>query len=53
MLSFRLNSLHNLTYYLRLTREARRAILQNRFTAMLAHMKALYPDEAIRAGCGA
>ncbi|GHU89884.1 queuine tRNA-ribosyltransferase [Deltaproteobacteria bacterium] len=52
MLSFRLNSLHNLTYYLRLTREARRAILQNRFTAMLARMKALYPDEA-RAGCGA
>lgn len=49
LLSFRLNSLHNLTYYLKLVREARNAILENRFAAYVADMATLYPDEAARA----
>lgn len=50
LLSFRLNSLHNLTYFLRLARGAREAILENRFAAYAARIAALYPDEAARAG---
>lgn len=49
ILSFRLNSLHNLTYYLRLVREARAAILEGRYAAYVAKIAALYPDEAARA----
>ena len=49
LLSFRLNSLHNLTYFLRLAREARQAVLENRFGAFLAGMEALYPEEAAQA----
>lgn len=50
LLSFRLNSLHNLTYFLRLARGAREAILENRFAAYAARIAALYPDEAAQAG---
>lgn len=50
LLSFRLNSLHNLTYFLRLARGAREAILENRFTAYAAGIAALYADEAAQAG---
>ena len=46
LLSFRLNSLHNLTHFLRLAREARRAVLENRCAAFLAHVESLYPKEA-------
>ncbi|MBD5558323.1 MAG: tRNA guanosine(34) transglycosylase Tgt [Desulfovibrio sp.] len=49
LLSFRLNSLHNLTYFLRLVRGARTAILEDRFAAYAAKIAALYPDEAARA----
>ena len=49
LLSFRLNSLHNLTYFLRLAREARQAVLENRFGAFLAGMEGLYPEEAAQA----
>ena len=49
LLSFRLNSLHNLTYFLRLVRGARAAILEDRFAAYVAKIAALYPDEAARA----
>jgi queuine tRNA-ribosyltransferase len=42
LLSFRLNSLHNLTYYLDLVRGARQAILENRFAAYKAGVCALY-----------
>ena len=49
LLSFRLNSLHNLTYFLRLVRGARAAILEDRFAAYAAKIAALYPDEAARA----
>lgn len=50
LLSFRLNSLHNLTYFLRLARGAREAILENHFAAYAARIAALYPDEAAQAG---
>lgn len=50
LLSFRLNSLHNLTYFLRLAREARKAILQGEYQLFLAKIAALYPDEAQASG---
>lgn len=46
LLAFRLNSLHNLTYFLNVVRQARQAILKNRYASFLAHMESLYPDEA-------
>jgi queuine tRNA-ribosyltransferase len=46
LLAFRLNSLHNLTYYLRLAREARKAVVERRTAAFVAHVEGLYPDEA-------
>ncbi len=49
LLSFRLNSLHNLTYFLDLVRGARAAILGDRFAAYAAKIAALYPDEAAKA----
>ncbi|MDR2574335.1 MAG: tRNA guanosine(34) transglycosylase Tgt [Desulfovibrio sp.] len=48
LLAFRLNSLHNLTYYLGLAREARRAVIEGRTAAFAAHIESLYPDEAAR-----
>ena len=50
ILSFRLNSLHNLTYFLDLVRGARAAISEGRFAAYRAGIAALYPDEAALAG---
>ncbi|MDE5879757.1 MAG: tRNA guanosine(34) transglycosylase Tgt [Desulfovibrio sp.] len=50
LLSFRLNSLHNLTYFLDLVRGARAAILENRYAAYAAGIVALYPEEAAQAG---
>lgn len=52
LLSFRLNSLHNLTYFLDLARRARQAVFEERFTAFLAQVESLYPDEAARAFSG-
>ena len=46
LLSFRLNSLHNLTYFLDMVRVARAAITEGRFAALYRDMAALYPDEA-------
>ncbi|MDL2266584.1 tRNA guanosine(34) transglycosylase Tgt [Desulfovibrio sp. OttesenSCG-928-G15] len=46
ILSFRLNSLHNLSYFLDLVRGARSAIREGRFAAFKAGVEALYPDEA-------
>ena len=46
ILSFRLNSLHNLTYFLNLVRAAREAIFEKRFAAFKAGIEALYPEEA-------
>ncbi|WP_300802720.1 tRNA guanosine(34) transglycosylase Tgt [uncultured Desulfovibrio sp.] len=49
LLSFRLNSLHNLTYFLDLVRNARQAILENRYADFLAGVAAIYPKEAAQA----
>jgi len=46
ILSFRLNSLHNLTYYLDLVRGARAAIREGWFASFKASLELLYPDEA-------
>ena len=46
ILSFRLNSLHNLTYFLDLVRGARTAIREDRFAAFKAGIEAVYPEEA-------
>ena len=45
LLAFRLNSLHNLTYFLDLVRGARRAVLDGCFAAYKARFEAIYPDE--------
>jgi queuine tRNA-ribosyltransferase len=42
ILSFRLNSLHNLAYYLNLTRGAREAILQGRFAAFRTRIAEIF-----------
>ena len=49
LLSFRLNSLHNLTYFLDLVRRARQAILEDRYAEFLAGVAAIYPEEAAQA----
>ena len=46
ILSFRLNSLHNLTYFLDVVRGARAAIREGRFAAFRAPIEAAYPEEA-------
>lgn len=46
LLALRLNSLHNLTYFLNLVKQAREAILTHSFNEFLLHIAALYPDEA-------
>lgn len=50
LLSFRLNSIHNLAYFTRLARSARQAIIDNRYASFLASIASIYPDEAERAG---
>lgn len=52
LLSFRLNSIHNLAYFLRLVREAREAILKDKFQDYAAKILALYPEEAEKALTG-
>ena len=42
LLAYRLNSIHNLTYYLDVAREAKKAIEEGRFTAYLKQMEAVY-----------
>lgn len=49
LLSFRLNSIHNLTYFLNLARQARQAIINKKYDDFLAQIMALYPDEAEQA----
>ncbi len=49
LLSFRLNSLHNLTYFLSLVRGARKAILEGTFADYKAHIESLYPEEVAMA----
>lgn len=50
LLSFRLNSLHNLTYFLNLVTQAREAITQGRFASFKHSIEALYPEEAAAGG---
>lgn len=50
LLAFRLNSLHNLTCFLKLVADARNAILAGEYDAYVAKIAALYPDEAERTG---
>ena len=45
ILSFRLNSLHNLTYFLDLVRSARKAVKEGSFAALRARVASIYPDE--------
>ncbi len=45
LLAYRLNSLHNLTYYLRTIHRARAAIRQGTFAALKRHMEQLYSQE--------
>ncbi len=45
LLSFRLNSLHNLAYFLDLAARAREAIRKGAFAALLAEIRDLYKDE--------
>lgn len=45
LLSFRLNSLHNLTFFLDLVKNARTAIIEQRFPEFKAQIEAVYPDE--------
>lgn len=46
LLAFRLNSLHNLTYFLNLVKQARKAILRDEYNDFLLRIASLYPDEA-------
>lgn len=50
LLSFRLNSLHNLTYFSKLVKNARQAIFQDSYQDFLGKILAIYPDEAKAAG---
>ena len=45
ILSFRLNSLHNLTFFLDLVRGARKAIIEGRYKEYKAHFEQAYADE--------
>lgn len=45
LLAFRLNSIHNLTYFLDMVRGARRAILEGRYAEFKAGYEAMYPEE--------
>lgn len=45
ILAFRLNSVHNLTYFLNLIHEARKAIENATFKEYRKHIHTLYPDE--------
>lgn len=47
LLSFRLNSLHNLTFFLDMVRGARTAILAGCYSEFKAKYEAAYPEEAV------
>ncbi len=44
LLSYRLNTLHNLTFFMRLMEDARAAIREGRFAAFRAAVEAVYPE---------
>ncbi|MFW5838169.1 MAG: tRNA guanosine(34) transglycosylase Tgt [Desulfovibrionaceae bacterium] len=45
LLSYRLNTLHNLHFFLNLARSARQAVLDGRFAEFKREMEAVYPQE--------
>ena len=47
LLSFRLNTIHNLHYFLKLTADARTAIEQGRFAEFKAEVAAVYPPKGV------
>lgn len=47
LLSFRLNSLHNITYFLGLVRKAREAIRHGNYASFVREIEAIYPGETI------
>ena len=47
LLAFRLNSLHNLTYFLNMVKGARKAILEGRYAEFKAEYEAKYPEEDV------
>jgi len=47
LLSYRLNTLHNLTFFLRLMERARAAIAARRFAAFRAELEAIYPETEV------
>ncbi len=47
LLAYRLNSLHNLTYFLDTVRRARIAIEAGEFAQFLAGMESIYPEEVV------
>jgi len=47
LLAFRLNSIHNLTYFLDLVRGARAAIAAGRFAEYKRSFEAIYPEEVV------
>ncbi len=49
ILSYRLNSLHNLTYFLDLVRGARAAIAQGTFAEYKSEVESIYPEELAQA----
>lgn len=51
LVSYRLNSIHNLAYYLKLARDARQAICRESYKDFLARIIATYPEEAALIGC--
>ncbi|MGE4555893.1 MAG: tRNA guanosine(34) transglycosylase Tgt [Desulfovibrionaceae bacterium] len=49
LLSYRLNSLHNLHFFLNLAKSARQAVMDGRFREFKEEMEAVYPQEWSRA----
>lgn len=47
ILAFRLNSLHNLTYYLNMVGQARLAIKEKQFQSFKRKIESLYPEEVV------
>lgn len=46
LLSYRLNTIHNITYFVKLSRQAREAILKGRFEEFYEHIKAIYNKDS-------
>jgi len=47
LLSYRLNTIHNISFFLTLMRDVREAIRQGRFAALKAEIQAMYPPDGV------